>query len=40
MLIGEQNLGEKNVELPPILAHRASIISERALADFWEQRRF
>jgi hypothetical protein len=40
MLIGGQNLGEKYIEQPPILAHRASIISERALDDLWEQRRF
>jgi hypothetical protein len=40
MLISGQNLGEKYIERPPILAHRASIISERALDDLWEQRRF
>jgi hypothetical protein len=39
MLIGG-NGKEMHIEQPPILAHRASIISEKALDEFWERRRF
>jgi hypothetical protein len=37
---GGGNAKEMYVEQPPILAHRASIISEKDLEDLWQRRRF
>ncbi|CAF4108724.1 unnamed protein product [Rotaria sordida] len=40
MLIGRNNMKELYIEQPPILAHRASIISAKDLEDIWERRKF
>jgi len=40
MLLGVNNDKEMYIEQPPILAHRASIISEKELDELWERRRF
>jgi hypothetical protein len=41
MFIGRRNtIMETYIEQPPILAHRASIVSEKELEDLWERRRF
>ncbi|CAF1239647.1 unnamed protein product [Rotaria sordida] len=40
MLIGRNNMKELYIEQPPILAHRASIISAKDLEDTWERRKF
>ncbi|CAF3476579.1 unnamed protein product [Rotaria sp. Silwood1] len=40
MLIETKNLNELYIEQPPILAHRASIISVKDLEELWERRKF
>lgn len=40
MLMGGMNPEELYFEQPPILAHRASIISDKALHDLWDRNRF
>ncbi|CAF1338820.1 unnamed protein product [Rotaria sordida] len=40
MLIGRNNMKELYIEQPPILAHRASVISAKDLEDMWERRKF
>ncbi|CAF4772834.1 unnamed protein product, partial [Rotaria sp. Silwood2] len=40
MLIGKKNINEIYIEQPPILAHRASVISVKHLEDLWERHKF
>ncbi|CAF3017534.1 unnamed protein product [Rotaria sp. Silwood2] len=40
MLIGKKNMNEIYIEQPPILAHRASVISVKDLEDLWERHKF
>lgn len=40
MLIGGYDPNDLYIERPPILAHRASIISEKELDGLWERRKF
>lgn len=40
MLIGRKNMNKIYVEKPPILAHRASLISAKDVEELWDRRRF